>query len=72
MIEKQKPHIVKAYSLNSLCVMYKKYTVQCLFPRSGFNYVLIIAQMVERKARDLEVQGSNPGPVFNLPLEFKF
>ena len=32
-------------------------------PRPGF------AQMVERHARDLEVQGSNPGPDSNFSFE---
>ena len=28
--------------------------------------------MVERQARDVEVQGSNPGPGSNFSIEFEF
>ena len=32
----------------------------------------LIAQVVERQVRGLEVRGSNPGPSSNFSLEFKF
>ena len=31
----------------------------------------MIVRIAERQARDMEVQGSNPGPSLNFALEFK-